>query len=262
MNDSAAPTHTQELKFTCFPKLSAEVRLKIWGHALEPRQITLISPSRFIVGTLKEFKEGESVFTVARSTKQPVLLRVNYESRQVVLAKYDRAFGTLLAKPIYFNPDIDILQVHAISSHTLNLFGKGRANQSMEQKHEMEVVRQTLRHFMFRERLVQHFGFTQGISKSPNIESITMLEDTGRYPSEELSVTRFYTFWKQILKIKAKAPVFFFKSQSAMDEDFKVRNAYPLPIYVQSSPQAGVSSTLTLATDFSLHISVLRYVVA
>jgi hypothetical protein len=100
----------------------------------------------------------------------------------------------------------------------------------------MEVVRQTLRHFMFRERLVQHFGFTQGISKSPNIESITMLEHTGRYPSEEPSVARFYTFWKQIPKIKAKPPVFFFKSQSAMDEDFKVRNAYPLLIYVQSSP--------------------------
>jgi hypothetical protein len=104
MNDSAALTHAQELKFACFPKLSAEVHLKIWGHALEPRQITLISPSRFIIGTLKELKERESVFTVARSTEQPVLLRINYESRQVVLAKYDRAFGTLLAKPIYFNP--------------------------------------------------------------------------------------------------------------------------------------------------------------
>jgi len=237
MNDSAARSKIEEPTFTCFPKLLPELRLEIWGHALsDPRAITLISRSKFPPGTVHHFKEGESVFTLVRSTaKQPVLLQVNFEARKFALAKYERTSRTLLSLPIYFNPDVDTFKIQALGSDTMDLFQKGWAHQTKEQEHEMNAVRQVVRHFMFREGLAYAIGFMRALSKSPKLTSITMLERPRRpSPGSDLeSVRKFGVAWKQIIKSEAKVPDFFFKPKSEMDEDFKVREPYSTSMYEQ-----------------------------
>jgi 2EXR family len=154
MVESDTVASNEELTFTYFPKLPVELRLKVWGYCLPgPREITLICRSRWRgwESPLNEFKDGEAVLTVARSTTKPLaLLAVNFESRTVTLKCYQLHFGTLLGnKPIYFDPELDTLRMHSLEVYIMLMFTAGWIGQTEEQKEEMKAVRSVTQHFSF-----------------------------------------------------------------------------------------------------------------
>jgi len=97
---SGSGISTDEAKFSCFPNLPVELRLKIWSFAA-------IKTPRIVTGL--HFRQGDQAFKSA--TPNPTVMRVCRESREAG----SKVFSLLLeAKPksipsarLYVNPDSD-----------------------------------------------------------------------------------------------------------------------------------------------------------
>lgn len=88
--------------FTCFPKLPLELRLKIWAFTIRRRILTIEPCSE-----RERSYRPRSYPVKAHVVRQPALLHVNSESRQVALQYYS-AFKPLFGKvPVFFNHQLD-----------------------------------------------------------------------------------------------------------------------------------------------------------
>jgi hypothetical protein len=87
---------SENQKFTLFPELPKELRLKIWEFAQEPRIV--------------EVCQTQDSAAFYSPTAPPTLLHISRESRHIALQNYALSFpnGDHLAT-IYYNPSIDIL---------------------------------------------------------------------------------------------------------------------------------------------------------
>jgi hypothetical protein len=91
---------TDEAKFSCFPNLPVELRLKIWSFAA-------IEPPRIVTGLY--FRQGDQAFKSV--TPNPTVMRVCQESREAG----SKIFSLLLeaesksipSARLYVNPDLD-----------------------------------------------------------------------------------------------------------------------------------------------------------
>jgi hypothetical protein len=109
--------------FHLFPKLPAEIKLKIWKLSLPgPRAIT-IRPGKHsyittnIVGGILPNPNVYDVYNDKAVTKTPALLQVNRESREVALKSYRPIFRCQPNDSIvYFDFAIDYLQLPTHSS--------------------------------------------------------------------------------------------------------------------------------------------------
>jgi hypothetical protein len=94
---STMPTPAALLKFTKFPELPTEMRLKIWAYAAKTQR--LLELQYCIV--------DRKFFTFQ---KLPAILHTSQESRGVGLSYYHLSFGTDKHPPdTYFNSDNDII---------------------------------------------------------------------------------------------------------------------------------------------------------
>jgi hypothetical protein len=92
--------------FTSFPKLPAEVRLKIWSLALPGPRVITIAPDYSSAPEFFDPEHPHSTRYKARACTKPVpaLLHCSFESRAVALKSYELSFRTnLQKKPIYFD---------------------------------------------------------------------------------------------------------------------------------------------------------------
>ncbi|KUJ22822.1 uncharacterized protein LY89DRAFT_763295 [Mollisia scopiformis] len=91
------------MSFTCFPRLPAELRLKIWKHSLPgPRIITMYM----------ELRAGHDLLK-ARAPEESELNALYYackDSHNVLKAAFKRQFhGVFMQCPIWFNEEIDTI---------------------------------------------------------------------------------------------------------------------------------------------------------
>jgi hypothetical protein len=92
--------------FTCFPKLPLELRLKIWAFTIR-RGILTIEP----YSERERSFRPRSYLVKARVVRQPALLHVNSESRQVALQYYSACKPLLGKVPVFFNRQLDGLHL-------------------------------------------------------------------------------------------------------------------------------------------------------
>lgn len=184
---------------------------------------------------LPESEDNKAVFTVSSSSaKPPVLLAVNFESRNVALQRYELRFGSLLGKkPVYFAAELDILQLHALESNIMGLFQNGWIGQRKEQEEELNAVKSAIHQMDFHEPWVRHWPFARALSRHVNLESITMLDRgrSGLRPPISLADQaarrrEFDAWWKQLRGIDAKVPALLFVSREAMKDKLKVTLPY------------------------------------
>jgi len=83
--------------FTLFPKLPAELRVKVWEFSFVPHRVIMMGAGH---------RPQRSQITGAH-------LLVNFEARQVFLEHYARCFHNLGQKAVYFNFSIDTLCVQS-----------------------------------------------------------------------------------------------------------------------------------------------------
>lgn len=98
--------HTAQLfEFTLFPKLPLEIRLLIWGAALDliPPSVVTFTP------TSRQFSSPEAGYTTYSSQHLPVFLHVSKEAQSAALQRYTPLFSQIdeREKYTYFNPTID-----------------------------------------------------------------------------------------------------------------------------------------------------------
>lgn len=107
-----------EAKFTVFPKLPKELRLKIWGYSLPGRRsiavMTTIFEENGRVVKLKDSNgDSENVYSLYVREPSPAILFVNAESRAVALETYHplltKVKGGHEGGILYMNFDKDVL---------------------------------------------------------------------------------------------------------------------------------------------------------
>ena len=96
-------------RFTLFPNLPAELRLKIWDMALPSPRVRTIQP---YYNWDVPFSY-ETTFGFGTCDKPPIHLQVNMEARSIALKTYCLAFDcdALCNKPKYFHFERDTLQL-------------------------------------------------------------------------------------------------------------------------------------------------------
>jgi hypothetical protein len=93
-------------EFTLFPKLAAEIRLMIWGHALPgPRIITISQEFNGPCGSYG------LVYTLTTEQLNPTMLSVNREARAVAFKHYIPSFYGVNGRPQLFDHSKDILHI-------------------------------------------------------------------------------------------------------------------------------------------------------
>ncbi|KAI1139497.1 hypothetical protein F5Y05DRAFT_324728 [Hypoxylon sp. FL0543] len=88
--------HDSGDKFTCFPNLPAELRLKIWEYLLTPRIVAIACLDAEAPPPDEEPEEPWTSFPeleVPRPPAVPVLLLINRETRALALKRYSPAFA-------------------------------------------------------------------------------------------------------------------------------------------------------------------------
>ena len=105
--------------FTCFPRLPAEIRLKIWKNALPGPRIIRMELKHGVQVPLKEGeKKKPKVTRFISSRSRPVGLHVYRESRIEALKEYELAFPTKTSPAqTYINFAIDTLVLDKIPSY-------------------------------------------------------------------------------------------------------------------------------------------------
>jgi hypothetical protein len=92
-------------EFHIFPKLPLEIRLEIW-RLMIPRGRTVQIEVRRSPIRAREF------FILGSHTPTPVVLHVNYESRQESLRHFKVLKYNLRGQPVYFRPELDLIYFH------------------------------------------------------------------------------------------------------------------------------------------------------
>jgi hypothetical protein len=176
--------------FTLFPLFPVELRLKIWKLALHcPRVIKIRSDDtrEYCTDGL-----GQPVYRAKATAKHPSLLQVNAESRAVALEVYKAMFAAnFQGRPIYFDPDVDILYVKNIDAMLSFLFsGMPHSPDDMTSKIQHLIVGgpPDYVNFMY---LPWFRGLSTIILQQPH-SSTTSLESSRIYPWGDLC-----GFWKE-----------------------------------------------------------------
>lgn len=121
------------------------------------------------------------------------------------------------------------MRIPALESITMDLFNKGWKTQTKEQDDEIKAVRDMTHHLIFHERWWRWFPSVRALSTFPKLESVNMEEhgiQRGGYNHQSIApayVDQFVNWWKQLRGHDAKVPKILFKSETAMDDEFKVR---------------------------------------
>jgi hypothetical protein len=90
--------------FTLFLKLPPELRIKIWGFALEPRVVE-------IDGHASTHAMGKWTYDYGRCGKRPSLLQVNAEARSIAMSSHRLSFFNVVGGPTYFDFEKDMLNL-------------------------------------------------------------------------------------------------------------------------------------------------------
>ena len=116
-----AITLSSERKFTCFPKLPDELKLRIWSFATPGQRVITIKEiidgfgesihvRQYRIGrVMSGYRTPKRTFPLIAIVKQPVTTAVCHDSRTVFLKQYPPCFEVCLIHPIYFNVNRDTL---------------------------------------------------------------------------------------------------------------------------------------------------------
>jgi len=111
-NITATPIPEPLDHFTLFPKLPAELQLKVWGYAsqsIAPRSLIVQSANIHLWFT--ETHRSSIIERYQARCLQPIpaLIHTCHDSREVALKIYRPSFADRLNRPVYFNPSKDTL---------------------------------------------------------------------------------------------------------------------------------------------------------
>jgi len=111
-----------DLKFTLFPKLPAELQLKIWKMAIHVPHIVKIAYSEGFKDGIPLLNDRESrvaINSVASQTGPPAILHVCHASRTEALKVYKAYRAHDLVNSFFYNPSLDTLLME-----NANVWGK------------------------------------------------------------------------------------------------------------------------------------------
>ncbi|PMD35708.1 hypothetical protein L207DRAFT_533805 [Hyaloscypha variabilis F] len=122
-DDSKDISNVPERTFHPFPRLPIELRFQIWEmHLPEARVLEFapLEPKRDF--SLLCYSLNPPLVSHFEMKPLGVLPYVSRDSRQLFLGKYRLCFGSMLEKPIYFNPKVDIVMFS--NEYALELFSE------------------------------------------------------------------------------------------------------------------------------------------
>lgn len=205
--------------FTCFPKLPLELRLKIWALTIR-RRILTIKPC---LEELESRFQTRPYLIKARVARQPALLHVNFESRQVALQHYKLAFKSVLSNgPVFFNYQLDGLYLKDIGTFTgfwLAIL-QGKHIKSCIGKNVGVLVIENTSGMQLAQVMKQALGVEEVLCHYPRFE-FPDLEDT-RATSVEDFEALFRNEWDKVKGEDKRRLVVRFISQADLQEMIKV----------------------------------------
>lgn len=112
------------VQFTQFPSLPKELRLKVWKFGLTPRIVEICQKNDPGYDEDLDTSNTGPPSDLYSPTALPVFLKVNQESRDIVLRSSLPSFPTSSnAQRIYYNPDVDTLYFPAwCFRHNIRIF--------------------------------------------------------------------------------------------------------------------------------------------
>jgi hypothetical protein len=223
-----AITLSSERKFTCFPKLPDELKLRIWSFATPGQRVITIKQilhgfeesihvRRYRIGRVMNGYRTPHKRTIPliAIVKQPVTTAVCHDSRTVFLKQYPPCFELRLIHPVYFNMNRDTLLFEDIDvflefcelsysspKESLRLVAIADFTLRMPNIFNSPTCRTTVARTLASSPLVRNLqGLTILSSYKPPVESETLLFDSelrlalakthqGTHPIEAFNTTK------------------------------------------------------------------------